>query len=241
MSTFIKGFRMINIIKSELSRIAFLLINAGKFDKLKTTDPTRVTLEGLPVEWEDVDFSGEFEPDYYREENVWKDGKLTGKLNGKPFKLDITRGVKRNWIYDVKFEGKSYRPQGLKNLKKLVEQLHKGEHTEEDKSKKVYKDFLKKREEILKYVESNFLSKVSPEKWHIEMEKYLKPIYIRFFMWSDEKGPIENKLSVQMDKILEYLKSIMDQSVVGQFSFTYKFIPSHRKVGVVIAINMKES
>ncbi len=228
-------------VKLELNKISFLLRNAGLFDKLDSKDPTRVVLEGLPIEWDGTpEFSGEFDPRYYREEGGrWAKGKMEGKLDGKPIKIEINR-TKDRFTYNVDFDGEKYRLENLKDLKTTINELHQKKSPQQDTVKDLYSKVLKSKNKILKDVEEKFLSKISNEKWIIEVEKYLEPVYVRFFIWSEDKANIESKMKESMDGILKYLQDFAAADA-DKLSFSYKFIKGARKAGVVIAIKLKDS
>jgi len=211
-------------LKKELSKIAFVIHNAGLFDEFGVK--IRRTLEELPVEWDSSQTDGQV---IYKGKPTWKVADLVGKLNDKPLKLQIKREFGKdensdlNEIKRIKYlltyDGKKYVVSSLPKLDDAIEKLSAGKIPKPKIMQMAYDLIQHRKAEIYTHIKRNFLTQVSRETWYYKVSKDASRIYLRFYVKTDDpetKQEIEEKLTEHDNYRLDSVGSYLDTLISGE-------------------------
>jgi len=241
-----------NYLKKELNKIAFFIQNAGLFDEFGVK--IRRTLEELPVEWASAQTDGQI---IYKEKPTWKIADLEGKLNDKPFKLQIKREFGKdensnlNEIkrikYSIAYGGKRYIVSSLPKLKDAIDKLSAGKIPKPKIMQMAYDLIQHKKAEVYTHIKRNFLLQISRDTWYYKISKDSSRIYIRFYIKTDDpkqKQEIEDKLTehdnYRLDSIGSYLEVLISgegiSGITKENEMTHSLIKLSDQAGFVITL-----
>lgn len=231
---------MTSYVKQELRKIAFFIQHSGIFDGFPSR--LRNDIEELQVEWQSVDTK---ELSDQQDPTSWNIAQLLGKLEEKPFKLNIKRTVDRNF-YTLFYEGKKYGPfSSMKDVQDNIESLVSGK-TPIAVFKKQLFTYLSKYKNILEeYLAKHFLYGITTKPWTIKVTKDTKQIFIRFFvetMDEKEKDFIDKKLkehnTFRLNRVNSYLQTLPTRAGIQKnvFDFDTKVLNSEKGAGILVTV-----
>jgi len=227
-----------DIVLSEIKKIAFFLQHSGLFDNF--TPRSRNDLENLPIEWVSVETDGEVQLTPEGKAH-WKTAELKGKLKEKDLFLKIEKSPDRN-IYTLVYDNKTYKTSAMPKLKSIVDSLNAGETPKPKYLQTIYNLLQQRKNEIRKFIESQYLKGISETPWEILITKDVSRIYLKITVETNTPAEVVTELKsknfYRIDNIGVYLKHLMKKANlnVDDFTITHRLLRVGNTAGFTISI-----